>query len=116
MVGELLLKHGADPNWVIEKKGGLTLLHYFLALKVKMNKAQRQLNYDIVRFLLEHGADPRQLTLDDRSCEDLLRHHCNREQLLQLLAVHREKPLPNQPEPKTIKKIDPNFFVVEPKK
>lgn len=68
LIAELLVKHGADLNWVIDKKRGLTLLHYFCSLKVRMAKAQKQLNLDIVRFLLEKGADPRQQTLDDKTC------------------------------------------------
>lgn len=63
LIAELLVKHGADVNWVIDKKRGLTLLHYFCAIRMKMNKNQKQLNYDIVQFLLVHGADSKQLTL-----------------------------------------------------
>ena len=46
------MKHGADPNWIIDKQQGLSLLHYFCGLKVKMNKGQRQLNREIIVFLL----------------------------------------------------------------
>ena len=91
LIAELLVKHGADPNWIIDKKKGLSLLHYFCSLKVKMNKSQKQLNRDIVRFLLERGADSRQLTLADKSCEELLESHCNREELTELLKSNREK-------------------------
>ena len=116
LIAELLVKHGADPNWVIDKKQGLSLLHYFCSLKVKMNKGQKQLNRDIVRFLLEKGADSHQLTLNDKSCEDLLEHHCNKEELLVLLLQHRAKG--DQSTPKTelapSKRIDPNFFKIDP--
>lgn len=57
------MKHGADVNWVIDKKRGMTLLHYFCGLKVKMTKCQKQLNFEIVRWLLEKGADCKQMTL-----------------------------------------------------
>lgn len=50
-----------------------------------MNKSQKQLNYDIIKFLLDKGADSRQLTLSDNSCEELLKTHCNKEELLRLL-------------------------------
>ena len=44
LIADMLIKYGADPNWIIDKKKGLSLLHYFCSLKVKMNKAQKQLN------------------------------------------------------------------------
>ena len=64
----MLIKNGADLNWIIDKKTGYSLLHYFCSLRVKMNKAQKQLNYDIIKFLLEKGADCRMTTLNDRTC------------------------------------------------
>jgi hypothetical protein len=39
---------------------------------MKMNKSQKQLNYDIIKYLLERGADFKLLTLGDKSCEELL--------------------------------------------
>lgn len=45
---------------------------------MKMNKAQKQLNYDIIKFILEKGADFKQLTLSDKSCQQLLETHCNK--------------------------------------
>jgi len=68
MIGSLLIKHGADQNWIIDKKRGLSLLHYFCSLRLKMNKNQKKLNYDIVKFLLENGADVWQMTLEDKGC------------------------------------------------
>ena len=85
MVADLLIKHGADPNWIIDKKRGWSLLHYFCGLKLKMNKQQRRLNRDIIAFLLEHGADARQTTLDDKSCLNLAAQHCNQEEIVLLL-------------------------------
>ena len=85
LIADLLMKHGADPNWIIDKQQGLSLLHYFCGLKMKMNKCQKQLNKDIIAFLLEKGADCFQLTLKDKSCEDLLQNHSNKEELLLLL-------------------------------
>ena len=113
LIAELLVKHGADPNWVIDKKQGLSLLHYFCGLKVKMNKSQKQLNRDIIRFLLEKGADSRQLTLADKSCEDLLESHCNKEELAELLKTFRDKERVQKVELPPSKRIDPNFFKLD---
>lgn len=46
-----------------------------------MNANQRELNYRIVKFLLEKGADVNQKTLKDQTAQDLLDGHCNKEQL-----------------------------------
>ncbi len=43
-IADMLLKHGGDINWIIDKNRGYTLLHYFCSMKMKMNKAQKQLN------------------------------------------------------------------------
>ena len=82
---------------------------------MKMNKSQRQLNRDIIVFLLNKGADCTQLTLKDKSCEDLLQNHCNKEDLLDLLQVHREKNQQKKEESKPIKRIAPDFFKIAPK-
>jgi hypothetical protein len=88
------------------------LLHYFCSLKMKMNKSQKQLNYDIIRYLLEKGADYKQLTLGDKSCEELLEGHCNREDLLAIFTQYRAKEVPKVKEVKPYKKIDANFFKI----
>ena len=85
MIADLLIKHGADPNWIIDKKRGWSLLHYFCGLKLKMKPQQRKLNKDIISFLLSHGADPRQTTLDDKTCMDLVEKHCNQQEITALM-------------------------------
>jgi hypothetical protein len=77
-----------------------------------MNKSQKQLNYDIIRYLLEKGADYRQLTLSDRSCEELLESHCNKGELMLLLGEYRSKEGRSKVEGKQYKKIDANFFKI----
>lgn len=42
-----------------------------------MNRAEKQLNYDLIRFLLNHGANVNQKTLTDKKPIDLLSGHCN---------------------------------------
>ena len=84
---------------------------------MKMNKSQKQLNYEIIKFLLEKGADSKQLTLNDKSCEELLVNNCNKEELLRLFEEFRQKE--SKPasgvQLKPIKKIDANLFSI-PKK
>jgi len=52
LIAELLVKHGADPNWIIDKKKGHSLLHYFCNEKGQLNKSEKKLNYDLIKFLL----------------------------------------------------------------
>jgi hypothetical protein len=58
---------------------------------MKMNRTQKALNYEIIEYLLDKGASLRQLTLNDKSCQDLLETHCNKEDLLLLFENYREK-------------------------
>lgn len=73
-------------NWIVDKARGYTLLHYFCSVKMKMNKAQKDLNYSIIKFLLEKGADTLQKTLKDQKAIDLVEKHCNKEAVMVLLA------------------------------
>ena len=46
-----------------------------------MNKSQKQLNYDLIKFLINHGANINQKTLTDKKPFDLLDSHCNADAL-----------------------------------
>ncbi len=48
LIADFLFKNGADPNWVIEKTKGYSLLHYFCSSKMKMNKTQKLINEQII--------------------------------------------------------------------
>lgn len=76
-IAELLLFHEADPNWVFEKQKGFNLLHFLCSSSIKMNKNEKQLNYDLISFLVKHGANINQKTLTDKKPIDLLASHSN---------------------------------------
>jgi hypothetical protein len=61
----LLIKNGADPNWIVDKIKGYSLIHYFCATKMKMNQTQKLINLEIIKFLLKNGANIKQKTLKD---------------------------------------------------
>ena len=91
LIAELLVKNGADLDWIIDKKNGYTLLHYFCSFKIKMNKTQKMLNLEIIRFLLDRGANSKLVTLNDTTCRDLVESHCSREEILEILEAHEKK-------------------------
>lgn len=37
-----------------------------------------KVNYEIIDFLLQKGANLCQVSLDDKTCQDFLEEHCNR--------------------------------------
>ena len=40
-IAEFLVDHGADVNWILDKKRGYSMLHYFCAMKIKLSKIQK---------------------------------------------------------------------------
>jgi len=44
MIAALLVKHGADTNWIFDKKEGFSLLHYFCNLQGEMSFEQKRTN------------------------------------------------------------------------
>lgn len=44
LIADLLIKSDADPNWIIDKVRGYSLIHYFCSSKMKMNKTQKMIN------------------------------------------------------------------------
>jgi len=53
-IAEVLLRAGADVDY---KKNGKTLLMKFARAKYDMTQIQKLMNMEVIRFLIEHGAD-----------------------------------------------------------
>ena len=78
-----------------------------------MNNSQKDLNYRIIKFLLEKGADVKQKTLKDQSCFDLIESHCNKENIQQLLEEYKDRASENSKIPKhNVKKLGEGYFKV----
>lgn len=90
-IGEVLVNHGADMNWIIDKVKGYTLLHLLCACQLKLKKNESQLAHDIIRFLIEKGANVMQRGLDDKLPEDLAVTHCNSVAIIDLINKKKEK-------------------------
>lgn len=88
------------------------MLHYFCAIKTKLSKTQKQLNYQIIQFLINRGADIAQKTLKDQTATDLLASHCNKENILVLFQSAKDRNLSaNSMIPKhNVKKLGDEYF------
>ena len=53
-IAEVLLQHGADINYYHH---GKTLLMTFCGISMALDQVQLEMNLEVIRFLLEHGAD-----------------------------------------------------------
>lgn len=87
----MLINHGADLNWVIDKVKGYTLLHTLCASTMKFKKNESQLIHDIIKFLIDKGANILQRGLDDKLPEDLAATHCNAVAIIDLINKKKEK-------------------------
>lgn len=56
-MAELLLQNGSDINWIVDKNKGYTLLMQFCAVKMELNSLEKAINYEIIKFLIENGAN-----------------------------------------------------------
>jgi ankyrin repeat protein len=54
-IAQTLLSYGADVNRV---SNGRSLLMDFCGISMKLDKTMLEINLSVVKFLLEHGADP----------------------------------------------------------
>ena len=54
-MAELLLSYGADPNWIVDKSHGYTLLMQLCSVKMQLSSKETEVNYQIIKFLLENG-------------------------------------------------------------
>jgi ankyrin repeat protein len=90
-IAEVLINHGADPNWVIDKVKGYTLLHTLCSSTLKLSKAEKQLIHDIIKFLIDKGANILQRGLDDKLPEDLAVTHCNFVAIIDLINKKKDK-------------------------
>lgn len=87
---ELLVHKGADVNWIVDKDEGYTLLHSLCSCPIKMSKAEKQINYDIIRFLIDNGADIHMRAFSGKRPEDLVTGHCSMTAILDLIIKRKE--------------------------
>eukprot|EP01016_Furgasonia_blochmanni_P034527 TRINITY_DN3738_c0_g1_i7.p1 TRINITY_DN3738_c0_g1~~TRINITY_DN3738_c0_g1_i7.p1 ORF type:complete len:331 (+),score=41.70 TRINITY_DN3738_c0_g1_i7:138-1130(+) len=91
MMAELLLQYGADINWIVDKSKGYTLLMQFCSMKQAQGERERELNMDVIKFLLEHGAD-RNLKSHRKEKDAFMiaEKHYNKEKVLESLNAVKQ--------------------------
>ena len=82
-IAEVLLQHGADIN---KLHNGKSLLMDFCGITMSLNSVQVDMNLEVVKFLLQHGADKKmKCTSNNKSAVDMAQTHCAREKLIEIL-------------------------------
>ncbi len=56
------------------------------ATKMELCKREKDINYELIKFLLENGADKKLVSFKNKSCYDLTNKHSNGEALKDLLV------------------------------
>ena len=86
-MAELLLDYGVDINWIIDKNKGQTLLMKFCGLKMELSIREIVVNLEVIKFLLEHGADKKILSFKNKNAFDMANRHPNCEKVIELLKT-----------------------------
>ena len=73
-IAEILFGFGADIN---HYHHGKTLLMNFCGISMNLDPVQLEMNLDVIRFLIEHGADKKiKCKTNNMDCFELALNHC----------------------------------------
>jgi len=90
-MAELLLEFGADINWIVDKTKGHTILMQFCSVKMELDEREKRMNLEVIRFLLEHGADKNMVSNKNKNSFQLAQKHSNRDAVLEVLQNTNQK-------------------------
>jgi len=90
-MAELLLQYGADINTYVSPQDGTTLLMQFCGMSMELSAFQAEVNLEVVRFLLEHGADRNRKNKKGETAFELARKHSQRDEIRKLLTEVKQK-------------------------
>ena len=89
-MSELLLQYGADINWVLDKMKGETILHKTVSIKgfpaERSIERSREVNLELIRFLLENGANRYLINNKGKNAFELAVKHSNKDKVLEMLS------------------------------
>jgi ankyrin repeat protein len=90
-MAEILLEFGADINWIVDKTKGHTILMQFCSVKMELDEREKRMNLEVIRFLLEHGADKNMVSNKNKNAFQLAQKHSNRDAVLEVLQNTNQK-------------------------
>lgn len=83
-IAEILLQFGADINHFHH---GKTLLMSFCGISMNMENVQLEMNFEVIKFLMEHGADTKlKCKNNEMTAFELASNHCAPVQVKKLLS------------------------------
>ena len=80
-MAELLLTYGADINWIVDKQHGYTLLMQLCSIKMDLSPKEQEINYSLIKFLLENGASKDIQSMKGKGIFELVKKHKNKEKI-----------------------------------
>ena len=89
-MAEILLEYGADIDREINQDEGLTLLMQFCEMPPS---SDINTNLDVIKFLLEHGANPEQRSKTGQTAYDFAKENPLYEEISNLIRDTKPKPL-----------------------
>lgn len=85
---ELLVEHGADLNWIVDKSKGYTLLMELCATDFDaLPEKHRAVKFEAIKFLIEKGANKEIKSLENMSCVDLAKKSVLSKELLDIINI-----------------------------
>ena len=90
-MAELLLQYGSDINTLVNPGEGLTLLMQFCGMSMELSPFQSEVNLEVVRFLLEHGADRSRKNNKGETAWELAKRHSQRDDIRKMLNEIKQK-------------------------
>lgn len=90
-MAELLLRHGANVNTIVDEKDGTTMLMQFCGITEELSEIQADVNLEIIQFLIEHGADINMKNKKGETAWDLSKNSFQRTEIQSLLKSIKQK-------------------------
>ena len=90
-MAQLLLDYGANINSVVNADEDLTLLMQFCGLQLKLTCLQAEANLEIIKFLLERGADAKRKSRKGKKAWDLAQNSPQRKEIREILSETKQK-------------------------
>lgn len=107
-MAEKLLQSGADIDWIVDKKKGHTILMQLCDLNDQLSPHLTEICIEIVRFLVENGANRSLQDCEGKICEQLIEKHKYRAEIGQLLSEAKQLYFYKQDKKQILNEIETN--------